>query len=88
MNVLPPRGESEDTRRDDGPSDIAYHFVSEDDEIASLRDIKSGEQVEAPAEDLVAITRFNQPIYCGLEKTGRVERGGDKPYHVVINGEN
>ena len=88
VNVLPPRGEQEDTRRDDDPSDIAYRLVSEDDGIASLRDIKSGEQVEAPAEDLVAIARFDQPIYCGLKETGRIERGGDKPYHVVINGEN
>ena len=88
VNVLPPRGKQEDTRRDDDPFDIAYRLVSEDDGIASLRDIKSGEQVEAPVEDLVAIARFDQPIYCGLKETGRVERGGDKPYHVVINGEN
>ncbi|MGX9349305.1 site-specific DNA-methyltransferase [Microbacterium sp. KNMS] len=38
--------------------------------------------------DLVVITEFRQPIYPGLESTGKVERGGDKPYHAVINAEN
>lgn len=31
---------------------------------------------------------MEKTIYTGLKETGRVERGGDKPYHVVINGEN
>ena len=35
-----------------------------------------------------AVARFDKPIYAGLKEIGRVERGGDKPYHVVINGEN
>ncbi|WP_456286853.1 site-specific DNA-methyltransferase [Microbacterium sp. JZ70] len=38
--------------------------------------------------DLVVITEFREPIYPGLESTGKVERGGDKPYHAVINAEN
>src|SRR5664279_2684854 len=27
-------------------------------------------------------------IYPGLVSTGKVQRGGDRPYHTVINGEN
>lgn len=34
------------------------------------------------------VAEYDQPIYAGLKETGRAERGGDKPYQVVINGEN
>ena len=39
-------------------------------------------------EDLVVVAEFRDPIYPGLVSTGKVERGGDKPFHTVINGEN
>jgi len=39
-------------------------------------------------EDLVVVAEFNDRIYPGLVETGRVERGGDKPFHTVINAEN
>jgi adenine-specific DNA-methyltransferase len=39
-------------------------------------------------EDLIVVAEFRDTIYPGLVSTGRVERGGDKPYHTVINGEN
>lgn len=39
-------------------------------------------------DDVVPVAEYDQPIYAGLKETGRVERGGDKPYQVVINGEN
>lgn len=39
-------------------------------------------------EDLVVVAEFRDTIYPGLVSTGKVERGGDKPYHSVINGEN
>jgi adenine-specific DNA-methyltransferase len=38
--------------------------------------------------DLVVVREFGDPIYPGLESTGKVERGGDKPAHLVINAEN
>ncbi len=38
--------------------------------------------------DLVVVAEFRDPIYPGLRSTGTVERGGDKPFHTVINGEN
>lgn len=38
--------------------------------------------------DLLVVAEFRDAIYPGLLSTGRVERGGDKPYHTVINGEN
>ena len=39
-------------------------------------------------EDLVVVAEFRDTIYPGLVSTGKVERGGDKPFHTVINGEN
>ena len=39
-------------------------------------------------EDLVVVAEFRDTIYPGLVSTGKVERGADKPYHTVINGEN
>lgn len=40
------------------------------------------------ADDLVVVAEFRDILYPGLVETGRVERGGDKPSHTVINGEN
>ena len=39
-------------------------------------------------EDLVVVAEFNDPVYPGLASTGRIERGGDKPFHTLINAEN
>lgn len=44
--------------------------------------------VTRPVEDLVVVAEFRDPIYPGLRSTGKVERGGDKPFHLVLNGEN
>lgn len=38
--------------------------------------------------DLVVVAEFRDIIYPGLVSTGKVTRGGDKPFHTVINGEN
>lgn len=38
--------------------------------------------------DLVVIAEFRDTIWPGLVSTGKVQRGGDKPFHSVINGEN
>lgn len=39
-------------------------------------------------DDLVVVAEFRDTIYPGLVSTGTVERGGAKPFHTVINGEN
>ena len=46
------------------------------------------EQAEATVDDLVVVAEFKDYIYPGLVSTGKVKRGGDKPFHTVINGEN
>jgi len=57
---------------------------------ASLSLIYSEEpdQAEAPVANLIVVAEFKDYIYPGLVSTGKVERGGDKPFHSVINGEN
>ena len=39
-------------------------------------------------DDLVVVAEFRDAIYPGLASTGRIQRGGDKPSHIVINAEN
>jgi len=46
------------------------------------------EQKSVITKDLVVVAAFRDPLFPGLVETGRIERGGDKPYHTVINGEN
>ena len=43
---------------------------------------------DVPIDSLVAIAEFGEAIYPGLRRLGSVDRGGDKPSHVVIKGEN
>lgn len=46
------------------------------------------ESASRRVDDLVVVAEFRDPIYPGLVSTGKVERGGDKPFHTVINAEN
>jgi adenine-specific DNA-methyltransferase len=39
-------------------------------------------------DDLVVVAEFRDPIYPGLVSTGKIERGGNKPFHTVISAEN
>ena len=41
-----------------------------------------------PVAELVVVRECGQAIYPGLRSVGRIERGGDKPFHTVINAEN
>lgn len=41
-----------------------------------------------PKAALVVVREFGDPVYPGLVSTGRVQLGGSKPAHVVINAEN
>lgn len=88
VRVLPPRGEVkqgdqrlwrvEQIERVDG-SRVA-HLIELDAEEPETQVVIT--------DDLVVVAEFNDRIYPGLVETGRVERGGDKPFHTVINAEN
>lgn len=55
---------------------------------AVLESLQDGSDGSAALADLVVVAEFRDPIYPGLVSTGKVERGGDLPYHTVINAEN
>ncbi|MGB3257774.1 MAG: DNA methyltransferase [Ornithinimicrobium sp.] len=56
--------------------------------VAELLDRESGDTATRDADNLIYVADFRDPIYPGLVSTGRVERGGGKPFHSVINSEN
>lgn len=61
-----------------------------DGKIAELELLGATEvQTQSVAvDDLIVVAEFRDTLYPGLVSTGKVERGGDKPFHTVINGEN
>ncbi|QLQ17833.1 MAG: site-specific DNA-methyltransferase [Exiguobacterium profundum] len=88
VRVLPPRGTTQrgDQRlwrvtriEGDGEARIAQ---------ITLIDTETPEAADVAVADLVVVAEFRDFIYPGLVSTGRVSRGGDKPFHTVINGEN
>ncbi|MEK1472515.1 site-specific DNA-methyltransferase [Limosilactobacillus fermentum] len=88
VNILPPRGTLEN---DDAKYKAKWKVTSVDKNSNEAKLIsleKDHKEVTANYDDLVAIARFDQPIYTGLKEVDRIERGGDKPFNTVINGEN
>ena len=88
VNVLPPRGEIENMTSDTDIYESKWQVISVSDGIAHIEALESDEEKDVAIGDLVPFVRFNQPIYAGLREVDRIERGGDKPFQVVINGEN
>ena len=88
VRVLPPRGTA-------ARGDTRLWRVSRIDKVGQdksaeleLLDAPQSERRTVGLKDLVVVAEFRDTIYPGLVSTGRVERGGDKPCHTVINGEN
>jgi adenine-specific DNA-methyltransferase len=85
----------------DGDDSPTFEVILIDDGVATLMRVRDadgayvqrsehglGGQERAPVDSLVVISDFGEPVLPGFRHLGSVERGGDKPYHVVINGEN
>ncbi|WP_205753626.1 restriction endonuclease subunit M [Arthrobacter ruber] len=82
VRVLPPRG-----------STIAgdkrlwrVEALQGDTVEISLLDSAEDEIRTVERDDLILVAEFRDWIYPGLRPDGTVERGGDKPFHTVING--
>lgn len=84
VRVLPPRGS---TARGDQRLWRVGKVTGDAAEI-SLLDSSEGETCTVEVDDLILVAEFRDWIYPGLRPDGTVERGGDKPFHSVINGEN
>lgn len=88
VRIQPPRGEMPKKENDRLWEIIAIDPVT-NPPVASMNALDgSGDINRASVEDLVVVAEFSDPIYPGLVSTGKVERGGDKPFHSVINAEN
>ncbi|MDF5157882.1 site-specific DNA-methyltransferase [Vibrio parahaemolyticus] len=88
VRVLPPRG---DTSKGDQRLWVVKHFeIQNGKKVAHLveRYAAEPETRQVDVTDLVVVAEFRDKIYPGLVSTGKVEKGGDKPFHSVINGEN
>ena len=83
VRILPPRGS---TAKGDQRLWKVLHIEASRAHVSLLDATEQTEDVAV--EDLVVVAEFRDYIYPGLISTGKVERGGDKPYHAVINGEN
>lgn len=88
VRVLPPRGSFE--KGDQRLWKVKRTHKQDGKRVADLK-LHEAAETEAQTvavEDLIVVAEFRDYIYPGLVSTGKVERGGDKPYHTVINGEN
>lgn len=84
VRVLPPRGTTER-----GDQRI-WTVVAVNGDMAEISTPGAAdvETASVALENLVLVAEFRDRIYPGLRPDGIVERGGDKPFHTVINGEN
>lgn len=88
VRVLPPRGNTE--KGDPRLWKVIKTAREDSKRVAQLELIKASEPEAQTVlvEDLIVVAEFRDYIYPGLVSTGKIERGGDKPFHTVINGEN
>lgn len=88
VHVLPPRGSTK--KADQRLWQVISIAPTSTSGVAELVELyaEEPEETQVPLEDLVVVAEFKDGIYPGLIETGRVERGGDKPFHTVINAEN
>jgi adenine-specific DNA-methyltransferase len=84
VRVLPPRGSTVRGDKRLWRVDAIHGAFAE----ISLLDRSEGEKCQVQVDDLILVAEFRDWIYPGLRPDGTVERGGDKPFHTVINGEN
>lgn len=87
VRVLPPRGE-----KPKAANERLWIVTSIDrstgSAVAEIALLNGDGTTSVETDDLVVVAEFRDSIYPGLVSTGKVERGGDKPYHTVINAEN
>jgi adenine-specific DNA-methyltransferase len=89
VRVLPERGS---TKKGDPAlwvvKSVAKAGSAKQAELVPVGAPESRKPTSAKVDDLVVIAEFRDTIYPGLKSTGHVSRGGNKPCHTVINGEN
>lgn len=90
VRVLPERGS---TKKGDARLWVVRKIVREHGKkLAELQPLDAepgkAESQMVAMDNIVVVAEFRDTIYPGLISTGKVARGGNKPCHTVINGEN
>ncbi len=88
VRILPPRGS---TSRGDQRLWKVVGLEGQGEARQARLELTGGDELEqkrVSVADLIVVAEFKDYIYPGLVSTGKVERGGEKPFHTVINGEN
>ncbi len=86
VRILPPRGTT--TKGDQRLWVVeAIHKAKKSADLR-LMDAHEPETQTVAIEDLVVVAEFRDTIFPGMVSTGKVSRGGGKPWHTVINAEN
>jgi adenine-specific DNA-methyltransferase len=88
VRVLPERGS---TKKGDHRLWTVKQIRKDDGIRVAHLELIGGDETETQdiaVDDLVVVAEFRDYIYPGLVSTGKVEWGGDMPFHSVINGEN
>lgn len=86
VRVLPPRGSVK--KGDQRLWQVKSINKAQKTAELELMGVETVEIQTVALDDLVVVAEFRDSIYPGLVSTGKVERGGDRPFHTVINGEN
>lgn len=88
VRCLPARGQVP-KKEDERLFRVTKMFFEADTKWADIEALDDPDDAwSVVVDDLVVVAEFRDPIYPGLISTGKVERGGDKPFHTVINAEN
>jgi adenine-specific DNA-methyltransferase len=88
VRILPERGEMP-KKENQRLYRVTKMYKEDGERWANVEALDESDQgLSVLVDNLVVIAEFRDPIYPGLVSTGRVERGGDKPFHTVINAEN
>lgn len=88
VHILPPRGST--AKGDQRLWKVTGFEASADGRMVKLELLYSVEveRQSVAVAGLIVVAEFKDYIYPGLVSTGKVERGGSKAFHTVINGEN
>jgi adenine-specific DNA-methyltransferase len=86
VRVLPPRGSIK--KGDQRMWQVKTIHKAQKTAELELMGVETAEIQTVSLDDLVVVAEFRDTIYPGLVSTGKVERGDDRPFHTVINGEN
>ena len=86
---LPVQVDSLVQRRDtEGNGLLRVVALAKRGKLATVSPLEGGKREVLPVKELMSVKRFGDPIYPTLRPLESIKRGGDRPFHAVIDGEN